>query len=115
VRSIEAHPGQHFADKRHYVKLDTLFDLRTFTFRLTLSPDWAASGGVSLQTENDAQRRVNAAHFVVAEKSDPLAESGRIYCCDLFCKYPGTDVTELYFGPKARGARRGGRRCDKPG
>lgn len=69
--------------------------LCALTFRLTLLPDCAAFGGVSLQTEDDAQGRVNAAHFVVAEKSDALAEPARIYCCDLFGKYPGTDVTDF--------------------
>jgi hypothetical protein len=56
-----------------------------------------------LETQDDAQCRINAAHLVEAEEPDALAEPARVDRCGLLGKYPGVHAIYFDLGPKARG------------
>jgi hypothetical protein len=56
-----------------------------------------------LETQDDTQCRINAAHLVEAEEPDALAEPARVDRCGLLGRYPGVHAADFDLGPKARG------------
>jgi hypothetical protein len=56
------------------------------------------------EIQDDAQCRIDTAHFVEAEERDALAEPARVDCCGLLGKYPGARATDLDLWTKGRGS-----------
>ncbi|GAB1812120.1 hypothetical protein MUNTM_11580 [Mycobacterium sp. MUNTM1] len=67
------------------------------------------------EIEDDAQRRINAAHLVDAEQPDAFAEPAWVDRRDLLGKDAGAYAADFNLGSKAGGTSRRRRRGNEPG
>jgi hypothetical protein len=68
-----------------------------------------------LEIQDNAHRRVNAAHLVKTQEPDALAESDRVDRCSLLGKHLRECARDFDLWPKASSPSRRGRRRYQPG